>query len=144
MSVISKTINAKTGQLIVIFTIILSFISSILTLFYVGGNGAISEDNLSFGFNYLLKLYIPILGILLGFLLANFSSDNQASRNNNLIELNIFIISYLLIILWIFAPTFFLIYFKNYDLSIKYIESFKIYGELIASGAIAFYFSKSL
>jgi hypothetical protein len=115
-------------------------ISTIVVLFVRSPGDSTAPDTVTLGVKRILAVYLPLLGIMTGFYFADAERRDDRARETTV---EIFWFSMLLTLPWVLTPLLLVALSSTMDRALELMDTFGPVGQLVASGAVAYYFSKT-
>lgn len=134
-----RTIDRRTGRVILMLFVFCSFIGCILSLFYIGRGGAISGPVMRDSLTSAVTIYMPLLSVMAAFLFDKRGRNSQADT-----ELETLLFAVALVACWCLpAPLLLLLthYPVEYIFDLLQLKGLGIALESPAVAGVAYYFN---
>jgi hypothetical protein len=136
-----RVIRAKTGRLVLLLLVVAGFLLAFAFEGFAGRNGAVSSEVSLNVTQRLLKLYLPLFGLVSAFY---FSERAQTVERNPLTTpLEGFGFACVVVGIWAGLPALLFVTQDTFESVLRILDSFDVFGSTIAITALAYYFSVS-
>ena len=133
-------IAARTGRRTLLAVVVLGFATAFLVLVVIGRGGAVSAETFRDVSARLLKLYVPLLGLVASFY---FSEHGLRSRRGKATNVETFLLATGLAGAWCLLPGVLIAATDTVENAVRLLDTFEIFGSTMAVSALGFYFSKT-
>ncbi len=134
-------IDASFGRRVLLILIIAGAFAAFGVLYAIGYGGAVSEEVARRAIDRLLKLYVPLFGLIGGFYFSEFGQSSMGTIRKTSKET--FGLAVVFVGVWVALTPLFLALSETVESALRLLDSFDVFGSTIAVAALAFYFSKS-
>jgi hypothetical protein len=137
----SMSLSVRVTRAALTITMLVGGAAAFIVLGAIGRDGAISGEGMQEAQNYLLQFYLPLLAIVAAFYFAERRTRAAADRGGASAEA--FALAFLIVALWVMLPPIIFALSDSYNAAIRTIDSVRLYGNSLSSGAVAFFFAKT-
>lgn len=136
---IPSRVPSRIGRLSLMGMVMLLFLCSVLSLFWLARGGRIHPDGRKIALVKLIGVYLPILSLMGAF----YFGGDQNRRRTSTTAMEAFAFALIVTSLWVIAPLFLLWCIGPIEDVLDHLEMIKPIGDTLTLAAIGFYFSKA-
>lgn len=132
------TISNRTGRLCLMVVVLIAFLMSMASLFWLSRGGAIHPVERQETMVKLVGVYLPLLSLIGAFYFGGSNKSKQLSS----LRTEAFVFAIAVTSIWVLTPVFFLWLENAIEDVVSDLDKVKLFGDTLALAAIGFYFSR--
>lgn len=134
-------IPSQTGRRVLLGIVVVGFSLALVVQISLGRDGAVSADTNQRVTERLLKLYVPLFGVMGAFYFSE--QKRTGARKSGVTSVDALALACFVVGIWAGLPPALLGFEETFERALRMLDEYEVFGSTAAVSALTYYFSRS-